>query len=44
VARVGGKGDSKGNKVMMRDLEGVAVKLVGEQPLVKKRSSVLPAL
>ena len=44
MAGVGGKGDRKGNKVVIKDLEGVAVTLVDEQPLVKSRSHILPAL
>ena len=32
------------NKVVIREMDGVAVRLVGEQPLVKMRSSVLLTL
>jgi hypothetical protein len=44
VGRVGGEEDRKRNKIVIRDLEGVAVRLVVKQPRVKMWLSVLPAL
>ena len=44
MGRVGGERERKGNQVVIRNIKWVAVRLVGEQDLVKMRSRALPAL